>query len=130
MSRFRDEAEAAAAYDAAARDIFGDAAPLNFPDGIVPAPTFLDPHGLPVREKNAYRVPRGLPTPPPGVATLTREEAALALDVSTGTLGFWEREGDVAITRYRDKDTTGAPILYDAAEVARLREELDTVGQP
>ncbi len=130
LGRFRDEHQAAAAYDAAAREIFGASAVLNFPDGIVPAPTFLGPDGKIVREKNAYRVPRGLPTPPPGVAMLTREEAAAALDVSTGTLGIWERTGDVRFPRYRVKAQTGTPILYAAADIARLREELDAVGQP
>lgn len=130
LGRFRDEAQAAAVYDAAAREMFGALAVLNFPDGVVPAPTFLSPDGQPVREKNAYRVARGLPTPPPGEAMLTREEAALALDVSTGSLGVWEREGAVSVPRYRVKDTTGTPILYAAADIARLRAELDKVGQP
>lgn len=130
LGRFRDEAQAAAAYDAAARNMFGPAALLNFPDGNIPAPTFLDPDGQIVREKHAYRVPRGLPVPPPGAAMLTREEAALALDVSTGTLGIWERAGDVSIPRYRAKDQTGANILYAASDIASLREELDKVGQP
>lgn len=130
LGRFRDEAQAAAAYDSAAREMFGAAAVLNFPDGVVPAPTFLGPDGETVREKNAYRVPRGLPTPPPGAAMLTREEAAAALDVSDRTLGQWERAGEVSIPRYRVKAHTGTPILYAAADIARLREELDAVGQP
>jgi hypothetical protein len=130
LGRFRDEAQAAAAHDAAAREMFGAAAVLNFPDGIVPAPTFLGPDGEIVREKNAYRVPRGLPTPPPGVAMLTREEAAAVLEVSTGTFGHWMLAGDIDIPRYREKAHTGAPILYAAADIARLREELDAVGQP
>lgn len=130
LGRFRDEGQAAAAYDAAARELFGESAALNFPDGNIPAPTFLGPDGEPVREKNAYRVPRGLPTPPAGAAMLTREEAAEMLEVSPGTLCIWERAGNVAIPRYRVKDTTGAPIFYAAADIARLREELDKVGQP
>ncbi|QQS10247.1 MAG: hypothetical protein IPK69_06405 [Phycisphaerales bacterium] len=130
IGRFRDEAQAAAAYDAAAREIFGDSAPLNFPDGKIPAPTFLGADGETVREKCAYTLARGLPTPPKGVAMLTRDEAAAALDVSEGTLGQWERSGEVTFTRYREKDQTGTPILYAAADIARLREELDQVGQP
>jgi len=130
VGRFRDEAEAAAAYDAAAREIFGAAAVLNFPDGIVPAPTFLGPDGQPVREKNNYRVPRGLPVPPPGVPMLTRQEAAEVLEVSSTTFGHWLNDGEIAIPRYRIKAHTGAPILYAAADIARLREELDKVGQP
>jgi hypothetical protein len=130
IGRFRDEAQAAAAYDDAAREMYGDAAPLNFPDGIVPAPTFLDPEGKPVREKHKYRVARGLPAPPPGVPMLSRHEAAEILQVSTHTFGCWEGAGQVSIPRYRAKDTTGTPILYAAADIARLREELDKVGQP
>lgn len=130
VGRFRDEAQAAAAYDAAAREMYGNAAPLNFPDGIVPAPTFLDPDGKPVREKKKYRVPRGIPTPPPGVPMLSRGEAAEIMQVNTHTFGIWERAGHVSIPRYRAKDTTGTPILYAAADIARLREELDKVGQP
>ncbi|MBL0870353.1 MAG: hypothetical protein IBJ18_07250 [Phycisphaerales bacterium] len=130
LGRFRDEAQAAAAYDAAARELFGESAVLNFPDGIVPAPTFLSPDGQPVREKNAYRVPRGLPTPPAGVAMLTRDEAAAMLEVSPHTFGGWELNGEIRIPRYRVKETTGAPILYAAADIAALREQLDKVGQP
>lgn len=130
LGRFRDEAQAAAAYDAAAREMFGASAVLNFPDGVVPAPTFLGPDGQPVREKNNYRVPRGLPVPPPGVPMLTREEAAESLGVSRGTFGHWVLAGEVSIPRYRIKAHTGAPILYAAADIARLREELDKVGQP
>lgn len=130
IGRFRDEAQAAAAYDAAAREAFGAAALLNFPDGLVPAPTFLGPDGTPVREKNKYRVPRGLPAPPPGVAMLTRDEAAAMLEVNGDTFGGWELAGHVAIPRYHVKATTGTPILYAAADVARLREQLDKVGQP
>ncbi len=130
LGRFRDEGQAAAAYDAAAREFFGDSAVLNFPDGRIPAPTFLGPDGQPVREKNAYRVPRGLPAPPPGVPMLTRAEAAAMLDVSGHTFGAWELAGEVSIPRYRERATTGTPILYAAADVARLREQLDQVGQP
>ncbi len=130
LGRYRDEAQAAAAHDAAAREMYGASAGLNFPDGIIPAPTFLGPDGETVRQKNAYRVPRGLPTPPPGVAMLTREEAALALDVSTSTFGGWTLAGQCSIPRYREKAHTGAPIVYAAADIARLREELDAVGQP
>ena len=130
LGRFRDEAMAAAAYDDAARAMYGHTVPLNFPDGVVPAPTFLGPDGAPVREKNNYRVPRGLPAPPPGAAMLTREEAAAALEISTSTFGHWTLAGDITIPRYRAKDTTGAPIFYAAADIARLREELDKVGQP
>lgn len=130
LGRFRDEAQAAAAYDAVAREVFGDAAPLNFPDGNVPAPTFLDPDGQIVREKNKYRVPRDIPAPPPGVPMLTREEAAEIMQVSKHTFGGWELAGHITIPRYRAKDTTGSPILYAAADIARLREELDKVGQP
>ncbi len=132
LGRFRDEAQAAAAYDEAVRAMYGEggAAPLNFPDGIIPAPTFLGPDGAPVREKNKYRVPRGLQPPPPGEAILTRQEAADMLEVSTGTLGIWEREGQVVARRYRVKAHTGTPILYAADDVARLREKLDKVGQP
>lgn len=130
LGRFRDEAQAAAAYDAAAREIFGDAALLNFPDGIVPPPTFLGPDGQPVREKNKYRVPRGLPTPPPGVDVLTCEEAAEVLGVGESTFRHWILDEGLDIPRYRAKATTGAPILYAAADIARLREELDKVGQP
>jgi hypothetical protein len=130
LGRFRDEAMAAAAYDDAARAMFGDSALLNFPEGNVPAPTFLGPDGAPVREKNNYRVPRGLPAPPPGVAMLTREQAAVMLEVSGDTFGGWLLAGKVSIARYREKARTGAPILYAAAEIARLREELDKVGQP
>lgn len=130
LGRFRDEAQAAAAYDDAARAMFGDSALLNFPDGNVPAPRFLGPDRQPVRAKNAYRVPRGLPTPPPGEAMLTREEAAEVLDVSTGTLGHWTLDGEISIPRYRAKAHTGAPILYAAADITRLRDELDKIGQP
>ncbi len=130
LGRFRDEAQAAAAYDEAARAMYGEAAQLNFPDGKVPEPTFLGPDGEIVREKNAYRVPRGLQPPPPGEAMLTRNEAAAALDVSVGTMGSWEREGQLPVRRFRVKATTGQPILYAAADVARLRAKLDKVGQP
>lgn len=130
LDRFRDEAEAAAAYDAVARELGGDAATLNFPDGKVPAPTYLGPDGQPVREKKNYRVPRGLPTPPPGVAMLTRQEAAAVLGISVGTLGTWENAGEVRVQRYKDRDTTGTPILYAAADIAALRAQLDAIGQP
>jgi len=130
VGRFRDEAQAAAAYDAAAREIFGDAAPLNFPDGIVPPPAFLGPDGQPVREKNNYRVPRGLPTPPQGAAMLTCEQAAEVLGVGDSTFRHWILNAGLDIPRYRVKATTGAPILYAAADIERLREELDKVGQP
>ncbi|MBX9735580.1 MAG: hypothetical protein K2X32_01525 [Phycisphaerales bacterium] len=130
LGRFRDEAQAAAAYDAAAGELFGGSAALNFPDGHIPAPTFLGPDGQPVREKNRYRVPRGLPSPPPGVAMLSREEAAAVLEVSGHTFGIWELAGHVSIPRYRQKATTGTPILYAASDIARLRDELDKVGQP
>jgi hypothetical protein len=130
LGRFRDEAQAAAAYDAAARAMFGTAAVLNFPDGNVPAPTFVGPDGAPVRAFNKYRVPRGLPTPPPGVAMLTREQAAEMLEVATHTFGNWETAGEVDLPRYREEDTTGKPILYAAADIARLKEALDKVGKP
>ncbi|MBX3323246.1 MAG: hypothetical protein KF757_09680 [Phycisphaeraceae bacterium] len=130
VGRFRDEAQAAAAYDAAAREMYGDAALLNFPDGNIPAPTYLDPEGKPVREMNAYRVPRGLPAPPPGVPMLSRHEAAEILLISTTTLCGWEKAGHISIPRYRVKDTTGNPIFYAAADITRLRDELDKVGQP
>lgn len=130
LGRFRDEAQAAAAYDAAAREIFGDAAPLNFPDGIVPPPTFLGPDGQPVREKNNYRVPRGLPMPPPGMDVLTCEQAAEVLGVGESTFRHWILDEGLDIPRYRVTATTGAPILYPAADIARLREQLDKVGQP
>ena len=38
IGRFRDEVEAAEAYDRAARELFGEHARLNFPDGVDAAP--------------------------------------------------------------------------------------------
>nr|MCU0688966.1 AP2 domain-containing protein [Phycisphaerales bacterium] len=130
VERFRDEAEAAAAYDAVARRLGGPSARLNFPDGNVPAPTYLGPDGQPVREKNDYRVPRGLPRPPEGVKMLTGHEAAAVLGIAEGTFDIWVVHGQVPVARYRDKDQTGTPILYPAAEIQALRQRLDAVGQP
>jgi hypothetical protein len=110
--------------------MFGASALLNFPDGNVPPPTCVGPDGAPVREFHKYRVPRGLPTPPPGVAMLTRDQAAQVLEVSTHTLGTWEAAGEVHLPRYREEDTTGKCILYAAADIARLKEALDKVGKP
>lgn len=130
LGRFRDEAQAAAAYDAAAREIFGPAATLNFPDGKVPEPTYLAPDGTIVREKVPYTVTPRLPTPPPGRTMLTREQAAQVLEVSRYTFGGWISDGVVSIPRYRARAATGTPILYDAEDVRALRERLENVGKP
>lgn len=131
LGRFDDEVEAAEVYDAAARELFGEHAHQNFPKGAtVPARTGLDPRSNPVRKKQKYRVTPPLPRPPEGMAVMTRDEAAVYLRVSDGTFGVWEREGRIAIPRYRRVSVTGTPILYAAADLQRLRDELDKVGQP
>jgi hypothetical protein len=130
LGRFRDEAQAAAAYDAAARELHGPAAALNFPDGKVPEPTFLAPDGTIVREKVPYTVTPRLPAPPPGRTMLTRDQAAAVMEVSRETFGKWINDGVVSIPRYRARAATGTPILYDAEDVRALRERLENVGKP
>lgn len=127
---FRDEAQAAAAYDAAARRMHGPGATLNFPDGNVPEPTYLAPDGTIVREKKPYTATPRLPTPPPGRTMLTREQAAEVLQVSRHTFGNWINDGVVSIPRYRASPGGGTPILYDAEDVRALRDKLESVGKP
>jgi hypothetical protein len=64
------------------------------------------------------------------VEVLTRAEAAAFMGVSLGTFGVWEREGRVAIPRYRATRGTGRAVFYARADLTRLREAFRLLEEP
>ena len=80
----------------------------------------------PEKKRRNYTPTPPLPPPPPGVKVLTREEAAAFCGVARRTWCTWEREGQVAIPRYRlpRGGRVGiTPIYYALPDLERLRDE-------
>ncbi|HSV13807.1 MAG TPA: AP2 domain-containing protein, partial [Tepidisphaeraceae bacterium] len=110
----------AVAYDEAARELFGEHARLNFPDGVDPAAL------REAMETENYEAP----FPPPGM--MGRHEACRVFEVSITTWVVWERKGRVQCGQWVPVPggKPGRCKVYPIDEINRLLEEYQRIGKP
>ncbi len=121
LGRFRSEIDAALAYDAAARELHGEHARLNFPD---PAEAQRQ------RALETPVPPLYATFPPPGM--VDRDDACNMFGVSLTTWTVWEQKGRIQCGQFfpLPDDKPGRCKLYPVAELERLREEISLLGKP
>jgi hypothetical protein len=119
LGRFRSEVDAAAAYDAAARELYGAHARLNLPD---PAEAERLRAAEPVEESG--------PFPPTGM--VDRYDACRMFDISPRAWVEWERKGRIRCGEIHPlpNGKGGRCKLYPVRELERLREEFGRLGKP
>jgi hypothetical protein len=117
LGRFRSEIDAALAYDAAAYELYGQHARLNFPD---PAEAHRLREAEPPIEAEAF--------PPPGMVDV--DDACAMFDISRTAWTVWERRGRIRCGQFHAMPTGGRCKLYPVQELQRLREEFSRLGKP
>ena len=120
LGRFRSEIDAALAYDAAARELFGEDARVNLPD----AETIE-------RLRAAEPVTKDDATwPPPGM--IDRYEASARFGVSLTTWLVWERKEKITCGQHSrlPNDQPGRCKLYPIDALEQAREIIEQLGKP
>jgi hypothetical protein len=120
LGRFLSEIDAALAYDAAAQELFGSHARLNFAD-----PNEAER----LRVTQLLDAPPDGPFPPRGMVEV--ENAARMLDVPVNTWLAWEQMGRLPV-RCKDfeRPDGGRCALYAVEELNRAQDQIRTLYEP
>jgi hypothetical protein len=118
LGRFLSEIDAALAYDAAARELYGQHARLNFPD---PAEAERLRTMQPPVEPGTF--------PPPGM--VDADDASRMFSIPLTTWTAWERMGrQPACGQAHPTPDGGHCVLYGVEDLNRVREQIRALAKP
>ncbi len=121
LGRFRNEIDAALAYDAAVRELYGEHALLNIPDT-------SEIERLRASQATGGQEDGEGGFPPPGFVDM--DEACEMFGIPPKAWVVWEQRGRITCAGWFSKPGGGRCKLYPLTELEALREEFSRLGDP